>query len=230
MFLKRYLAMTAAEIHSAMQLPESIAWMACHFSPYSTGISNMPQSLPPESMLILNDRISIHDHVPDTVAAQLSELAQTLDAACILLDLQRPGSALTARVVRAVLERAQCPVGVSACYAEDLRCPVFLPPVPLRVRPEQYLAPWQGRELWLELALDSQTVTVTQQGVTVTEGKPPEGTVLEETELFFHYSLCVDTSAAEFRIRRTPADLARLLDAVRPMGVTRTVGLFQELG
>ena len=49
------LAMTAAELGAA-PLPSHPAWMACHFSPYSTGLTNLPPKLPQDSLLILNDR------------------------------------------------------------------------------------------------------------------------------------------------------------------------------
>ena len=46
MAIGRYFAMTAAEIRGCSALPAGIAWMACHFSPYGTGLSNLPPELP----------------------------------------------------------------------------------------------------------------------------------------------------------------------------------------
>ena len=71
MALTLYLAMTAAELQNCRQIPEHIAWMACHFSPYSSGISNVPVQLPAGSVLILNDRIPPQGHDPELVARQL---------------------------------------------------------------------------------------------------------------------------------------------------------------
>ena len=42
MAIRQYLAMTAAEMTQAGSLPRHAAWMACHFSPYSTGLTNLP--------------------------------------------------------------------------------------------------------------------------------------------------------------------------------------------
>ena len=47
-----FLAMTAAEICGNRNLPANLGWMACHFSPYGTGLSNLPKQLPPSSLLI----------------------------------------------------------------------------------------------------------------------------------------------------------------------------------
>ena len=47
MAITPFLAMTAAEFRKKEDLPDKIAWMACHFSPYGLGLSNLPQRLPP---------------------------------------------------------------------------------------------------------------------------------------------------------------------------------------
>ena len=52
MAIRPFLAMTAAEIQGTETLPPKTAWMACHFSPYSTGLSNLPKALPPGLSLI----------------------------------------------------------------------------------------------------------------------------------------------------------------------------------
>ena len=71
MAIRPFLAMTAAEIRGTETLPPKTAWMACHFSPYSTGLSNLPKALPPGSMVILDDITPIHGHDSETIAALL---------------------------------------------------------------------------------------------------------------------------------------------------------------
>ena len=71
MAMARYLAMTAAEMMGGAPLPGKTAWMACHFSPYSTGLCNLPAALPPGSLLILNDRTPIHGHDPERICREL---------------------------------------------------------------------------------------------------------------------------------------------------------------
>ena len=69
-----YLAMTPAEFNSVSQPPPDFAYMACHFSPYGTGLGNLPTVLPPESLLILNDRTPIHGHDPQRIFDQLKDV------------------------------------------------------------------------------------------------------------------------------------------------------------
>ena len=77
MAIPLYLAMTAREFRICKTVPANMAWMACHFSPYGTGLSNLPTSLPPGSMIILNDRTPICGHDPELIAAQLKELLKS---------------------------------------------------------------------------------------------------------------------------------------------------------
>lgn len=74
-----FLAMTAAEFRIAAEIPAHPAWMACHFSAYGTGISNLPRELPAGAMLMLNDRTPICGHDPEDVAKPLCDTAQRLE-------------------------------------------------------------------------------------------------------------------------------------------------------
>ena len=91
MAIRPFLAMTAAEIRGTETVPPKTAWMACHFSPYSTGLSNLPKALPPGSMVILDDITPIHGHDSETIAAQLRPRLDALKCSGVLLDFQRPG-------------------------------------------------------------------------------------------------------------------------------------------
>ena len=226
MALPLYLAMTAPEFTACSSLPPHPAWMACHFSPYGTGLSDLPPELGPEAMVILNDRIPPRGHNPGHILAQLERLR----CGCILLDFQRSEDPETAAIVRAVLETSHHPVGVSHQYGKDLDCPVFLPPIPLDVSLEFYLAPWQEREIWMEAAADSLRYTVTAQGsVAGPLPQVPEQGKLDP-DLHCHYRVEVLESRAEFSLWRTREDLNALLEAAETLGVTKAIGLWQELG
>ena len=220
-----FLAQTAAEIHRIPPYDARRAWMACHFSPYGTGLSNLPEGLPPGSMVILNDRTPVAGHDPGLIAAQLAQLAEEEKVSHILLDFQRTGEARTAAIARAVAEVLPCPVGVAAGYAKELDCAVFLPPLPLHTAPEDYIAPWQGRPVWLELAPACGAYTVTQQGCTqspwASEGEFPH---LEET-VCCRYRTEVETDAIRFILKRGPQELKLLRNAP---GIDCFVGLYQE--
>ena len=224
-----YLAMTAGEFHSCRELPGKIAWMACHFSPYGTGLTNLPRKLPAGSLLVLNDRTPIHGHDAGLIRDTLAEVVEAQACGGLLLDLQRPGCDEATEVVRAVVD-LPCPVAVSAPYVPEDGT-VFLPPVPILTPLETYLEPWHGRKIWLDLAPETTTVTVTEAGASIL---PHPGRVLpplphRDEELALHYGSELSPEAARFTLQRTRADLEELLKRGKAHGVTTAVGLYQEL-
>lgn len=226
-----FLAMTAAEIEKCTDFPPAIAWMACHFSPYSTGLSNLPKALPTGSLLILNDRTPIHGHEREVIAAQLTECVENLKCAGLLLDFQHPGCEETAALAAFLADTLSFPVAVSAQYAENLTCPVFLPPLPHHMTLEDYISPWQERQIWLEAALDGEIITLTESGAHIAPLPPGEvfsGGHREEV-LHCHYHIVLSDEDARFTLWRTREDLNALLDTAQVLGVTHAVGLYQEL-
>ncbi len=231
MAIRPFLAMTAAEIRGTETLPPKTAWMACHFSPYSTGLSNLPKILPPGSMVILDDITPIHGHDAEAIAARLRPRLEEMECSGVLLDFQRPGYEEAGLLAERLSKALPCPVGVSALYGQTLSCPVFLPPAPPDVSLADYLAPWQGREIWLELALGGETITLTPAGAT-TSPLPPAARLTgghRDEKLHCHYQIHTDADSARFTLFRTPEDLDALLTEGEALGVTRAVGLYQEL-
>lgn len=230
MDIAHYLAMTAAEIGADPPLPAKIAWMACHFSPSSTGLSNCPSRLPPGSLLILDDASPICGHSRTAVADRLLQCVDTLKCGGVLLDFQRPGSAETAALAQYLAENLSCPLAVSSLYAEVLSCPVFLPPAPVQIPVKDYLAPWQGRQIWLETALDGVRITLTKQGaayVPLSWAEEKPGDFRDDT-LLCRYRVGVRHNSAEFLLYRAREDLEDLLEEAQRHGVTAAVGLYQE--
>ena len=232
MVLPLNLAMTPAEMSSADGIPTKIAWMACHFSPYTLGISNIPSSLPGGSMLILNDRFPCQGHSPSLAAQQLQDAADRLECESVLLDFQRPPEPEAEAVVRSIVDMLPVPVAVTAPYAHGLSSPVFLSPAPLHMELVDWLSPWQGREIWLEAALCQETASVTEQGSIFSPLSAPdmtEGGFFDET-LCCSYRTEVLEHAIRFTLFDTPDTLKTKLEKARSLGVTRAVGLYQELG
>ena len=226
-----FLAMTAAEFLGAEVLPDYPAWMACHFSSYGTGISNLPKTLPPGAMLMLNDRTPICGHDPETVAESLCDAAQRLECRCILLDFQREGYEELRSVIGAVLKLAHCPVGVSSLYAAEFDCPVLVPPIPPHLLPEDAVAPWKGRELWLELSSEGTAIRITESGSQYTplSDYRPAATAHREPELHCHYEITTTEDLILFRLSRTKEDQEALLNTVQKAGVTCALGLWQDI-
>ena len=231
MEIECYLAMTAAEMEQTEPFPPKIAWMSCHFSPYGRDLSNLPDKLPDGSLLILNDRTPWWNHDCGRILAQLEERLESLSCAGLLLDFQRPDIQEVAELAQMLSEQLPCPVGVSEPYAKDLSCPVFLPPMPLGETPEEYLLPWQGRELWLDMAPQCCEIRLSAQGSTALPlpfSPPPEFCHRDE-QLHCRYTVEVCSDCAKFTLYRTREDLTSLLEEAQGYGVTTAVGLWQEL-
>ena len=228
MAIPLYLAKTAAEFALSAKQPDHLAWMACHFSPYGTGLTNLPASLPENALLILNDRTPVHGHDPKRIKEIIDELITQNNCCGVLLDFQKPDCSETAKIIQELLT-LHWSVCVSDLYAKELDCPVFLPPVPLLVPVEEHIAPWRGREIWLEAAAESASFTVTGAGCThsqyQTEGSHP----FYDEQLHCHYRVELLDDSVRFCLNRSKADIAKLLEEADSLGVTRAVGLWQEL-
>lgn len=226
-----YLAMTAAEIAARHALPEKIAYMACHFSPYSTGLSNIPGALPLGSLLMVNDRTPIGGHDPGRILEELGAAVERMECSGIVLDFQRPDYPETAELCKSLVQGLSCPVCVSHLYATELPCPVLIPPVPLDVLPEEYLSRWQGREIWLEIATDAARIRVTRQGAAIHPEAYPEEeeTMHPEPQLHIAYRIEQTEDALLFHLRRSPAHLDSLLRSAQALGIHTAIGLYQQL-
>ena len=86
MFSDVFLAQTAWEATRA-SVPKR-AYMACHFSSGSKGLSNLPTALPTGSILLVDDSIPPAQHDPEVVAGQLREIITQFSLAAVLLDFQ----------------------------------------------------------------------------------------------------------------------------------------------
>lgn len=224
-----YLAMTAGEILGADSLPKHFAYMACHFSPYGTGLSNLPESLPPDSILIVNDRTPICNHDAIKIREQLESIVNTLHCSGVLLDFQRPDEEETALLCDCLAGALPCPVGISHFYAPPLSCPVFVPPLPLDEKLCDYLAPWQGREIWMDIAEESVKFTVTPEGSNCVPCLPPQEKTIYSKELHCNYQIQVFPNHAEFILHRCRDQFPALMKEASQLGVTNFIGLYQQL-
>ena len=227
-----YIAMTAAEFYGAKTLPTKVGWMACHFSQWGSGLSNLPEILPPRSLLILDDSHPPAGHDPQLIAQQLAEAVQRLQAEAVLLDLQKPGNTETAHIATHLTTALPCPVCVAAPYAADLPCPVLLPSPPLHKSLKGWLTPWKGRQIWLEATLEAERITVTEQGSNVTPlpFSEPEANCFTEARLHCRYWIREYEDRVEFTLTRDRDMLGKLLASAAEMGVAQAVGLYQQLG
>lgn len=229
MAIRQYLAMTNGEFIHPISTPWQPAWMACHFSPYGSGLTNLPKQLPPGSLLILNDRIPPMNTNPEDIFNALDQVITANNCHALLLDFQHQNCSELSDIVKH-LEKLPCPVAVSYPYAKTSSCPVFLPPVPILSTLADYLHPWTGREIWLEVALSSAQISVDAQG-SKSENVAYENQAFpfRNEDLCCHYKISLHKDTAEFHLQRTRQDLDALLNQAEQLGVTTAVGLWQEL-
>lgn len=228
MEIARYLAMTADEFAADPHFPGRKAWMACHFSPYSTSLSNLPTNLPGNSLLILNDSTPPSGQAPEEIAKSLEIVLKKHNCSGLLVDFQRLDCQDSLVIVQELL-KLDFQVCVSEMYAKNLDCPVFLPPVPLTVPLTEYLAPWRNREIWLDAALSCEQINVTETGSSFYPLLTAQDCTYSDKELHCHYRIEKADDSFIFTLQRTKEDLGELLSEAETLGVSAAVGLYQEL-
>jgi hypothetical protein len=217
--------MTEAEIRSASVLPRNLAYMACHFSPYGTGLVNIPERLPPGSLLIVNDRVPVMEHDPQKVTKQLSDAVNRLRAFGVLMDLQIPDNPRTAQIVKCVTSALTCPVGVSEAYADKLTCPIFGAPPIYRA-----LADYKkSRPLWLDAFQETALLTVTSTGCTVSQGEVLSDESFFDETLQCKYQYTIQKNSALFCLSRQVEQMQGYLRHAEANGIEVAVGLYQQL-
>lgn len=224
MFSGVFLAVTGRKTEA--HCPKRLAYMACHFSPGGSGLSNMPNTLPPGSILLLDDSMPVQGHNPETVVKQLNELVERFSVKAILLDFQRPPTDESQKMAAAILQGSSCTAAATPAYAQK-GFPVFLPPPPVNKALAEHLKPWN--EVFLELASEGLEITVTKEGSRFSPVYPASPLPLSDERLHCHYSVEVFPGKAVFTLSRTREDLAALAREAEKLGVIATVGLYQEL-
>ena len=223
-----YLAMTGAEFTACGALPEKAAWMACHFSLSRDGLSNLPQHLPPGSMVILDDSIPMLHHDPQGMKNTLLELIEQFSVEKILLDFQRSYSSALADLAQLLAEALPCPVGVSHIYGELGNLPVFLPAPAVITSLSHTVDPWKGQELWLEIPGICAQYSITESSCDLTELPLQDRHLFSHTddELHLHYRIELHDRKADFFLQH---DLPSYLSNAEKYGITAAVGLYREL-
>lgn len=217
---------------SRHDMPEdaiAVCYIGCHLSETGTGICRLPHSLPPGSLFTVDDRILPHGHDMALVYRQLSDAVSRFSPAGIILDFEAPFSAELMELA-ATLSALPCPVAVSPAYSSGLSCPVFLPPIPPDESAKSFLAPWKGRELWLEAEAESVLLTLDKSGCEVcpTQNAPCEPS-LADRACRCHYRTDISDVKATVHIGRTYTDTAAVLDDAAALGVTRAITVSDAL-
>ncbi len=229
MFSKVFLAQTIQEMEQF--LPPKTAYMACHFSPYNAGLSNLPKQLPKGSLLLVDDSMPVQDHDSALISRQLQEIVEAYSIHAVVLDFQREQTNEAFKMIRDIIPALPCPVAVPVPYGKDLACPVLLPPVPLNKALKEYISPWLQQGAFLEIGTDAAEITVTAQGSSISPLLPDRTRILplEDQRLHCHYQVEVTLNKAAFTLQRDLEDLAALTDEAYRLGALGVLGLYQEL-
>lgn len=227
MFSKVFLAQTEREM--AEFLPQKLAYMALHFSPYGPGLSNAPKNLPEHSILLLDDSMQMAHHDTGLVISQLEDLVKQFAVQAVLLDFQGTYSSNAENIASCILQALPCPVAVTERYAKVLGCPVFLSPPPVNKPLSSFLAPWQTQDIYLEIGWEAKQFTVTDTGCSAVTLPNVHNLPLQDKRLHCHYNVAVEKNRAVFTVSRTREDLAELAAEAYGLGVKAVVGLYQEL-
>lgn len=223
-----YLAMTAADFSSP--LPERAAWMAVHFSVASRGISNVPTSLPPGSLVILNDQIPWNGHSTGQICSGLGELLLRTRADGLLLDFERPPRPETMELAGALAVCCQamgCPVAMPPAYSSQVPSALFLlPGLGSGPLPE-------NREVWAELSPTALRAVIGEDGVRKEATEPwaalreaANHPVFREPELGCLYFSRASDAEVEVQLFDTRETLVERLG--RYPQITRAVGSYRE--
>ncbi len=228
MSIPLFFAISGEDIPNVPTPPPPIAWMACHFSPYGAGLTDLPTRLPAGSILILDDRIPMTHHDPDLILRQLNAAVEELGCSRLLLELLRASDRVP---VERIVKEISCPVGVTAAYAKGQDCAVFLPPVPPHIPLPEYIAPWKERRIWLEVAPDGTDITITPQGSSAIPVPFPQNVTPSHKEetLCCHYTISTQPEQARFSLFRSLDDIGSLLQQAEQTNIELAIGLFQEL-
>lgn len=223
MAIRPYLAMTGEEIAAFPEMPEKAAWMLC---PFSGDLDHVLWQLPESPCLVLTDAV----HSKSAAFEDLISKISALEPQWVLLDFQRKEDRAVAAFAESMRTSLPCPVAVSETYAYGKNTPVFLRPVPLHSRLCEYISPWQGREIWLDLSREGEKITLTKDGAKFESCTDllPDGMIHQEQELHCHYTISLKDDSVVFTLWRTEKDLEDLLQESQSLGIQNAIGLYQE--
>lgn len=225
-----YPAMTPEEIAQRQTRPEHYAWMAAHFDPRGNGLTDLPEKMPADGILILNDKIPYTGHSSEKICRTMMDCLNRWKLQGILLDFERPVSEQLREVVKNLVTSLPCP---TVCgQALDIPGLVPLISMPELTQPsEEYFTGHKGA--WLEVRKQAAIYRVDQDGCSIVQtSEPTKNTpeVMFDSALCAHYQAAPGPDSVEFILWRDREDRKKIMEIGQAAGIEIMVGLYQELG
>ncbi len=198
-----------------------------HFSVSGPGLSSRPHRLPPGSLILLDDQTPWNGHSLEAVCQETTDVLLRTGAAGLLLDFERPPTDETACLAQCLIQCCQeagCPIGMPPDYLGSGGGRRLPPPLPCHRTPEQALAPYHGREIWLEAAAGGCQVTLGADTPAICPGRPPPPggrvrtvhRIYRPTPMLCRYFSYPTDSGLQLALYDTEETLAEAETAVRP--------------
>jgi hypothetical protein len=208
----RHMAMTRWEMENSA-VPEGFSPA---FLPWEEDLADLPKG----TLLVLHDQLPLEDPAPILEAVKKSEHCG------ILLDFQKPGQET---LIKYLLKKLPPTTALSELYAKETDNPVFLPPCPPDRPLEAHIAPWKGREIWLDTAPEVLLLTLKPTGCAAENLlSPPNSPHFTHETLCCRYKTEIHPTEIRFTLWRDKQMLEAHMEQAQTLGVTKTIGLFQE--
>lgn len=222
-----YLAMTSDEINHNAKTPENIAWMSIRFDQAGDGLFNFPSESFSNCILILDDYYPYTQHNCKKICQQLKKHIDENNYNGLLLDFQRQQDKNLYTLAHALERELPCKVAMPPNYCNDESI-VFLPPPAPAVPPEDYLKPWTGHEIWLDLTTQAYAMHFTIHGISECEAQQ-DAFPFYDKDLCTHYNVKADTEGITFSFRRTREDCMSMLEEIEAFHVRAAFSLYREM-
>lgn len=222
-----YTAMTGQEMEADGLSYTQRAWLSAHFDSNGNGISNLPEKPFHGSILILDDLYPFDKHNEDKICSELYAHITSGNYEGVLLDLQRDYSESLCSLVRKIEKEIPCKVGITPPYCTPDSI-VFLPPITHTQIPAEYLTPWKGHEIWLDMCLKEASLTVSEESPVQSKSLPEKLPYYDEA-LYTHYNITKYENGFIFTFRREYEDCTKLLEEAGKYGVSAGFCLLCEI-
>ena len=194
---------------------ENTAWLLC---PFEQGFLLPEQN---DGIFVFTDSTLYNGQSPEAIFGDRLDVLQS--GKLLVLDFQRKDDRLNTWV-STLRKLLKCPVAAPPEYSGD--GPLFLPPIPPDVFPQDAVEKWKGREIVLDLSPLPTRLTLTKTGCQAAAAGIPEGKYFEDENLLCAYRLDgLSNEKAEFVLWRRKA---QLLEMAQRLGVKTCIALRQE--